>query len=164
MPADHRVLALPAAVGVISDTHGLLRPEALAALRGVRYILHAGDVGKESILAQLAALAPVFAVRGNIDRAPWADRLPPTETLQAGAARVHLLHDLHALALDPRTASIRLVISGHSHQPSLREVDGVWYLNPGSAGPRRFKLPVSIARLEIDAAGGIVPGLVELRV
>ena len=154
----------PASIGVISDTHGLLRPEALAALRGVDGILHAGDVGKEAVLAPLAALAPLVAIRGNVDRGEWAQRLPPTETIEAGGVLIHLVHDVHDLDLDPRAASIRVVISGHSHQPLIREQDGVLYLNPGSAGPRRFRLPVSIARLEITAGGRVEASLVELTV
>ena len=153
---------LPASIGVISDTHGLLRPEAVAALRGVDGILHAGDVGKESVLAPLTALAPLVAIRGNVDRGEWAERLPPTETVEAGGVLIHLVHDVHDLDLDPRAASIRVVISGHSHQPSIREEHGVLYLNPGSAGPRRFRLPVSVARLEISADGRVAAQLVEL--
>ncbi len=154
----------PTRLGVISDTHGLLRKEAVEALRGCDGIIHAGDVGKETILGQLATLAPVVAVRGNVDRGEWAERLPTTETFSAGPALIHVLHDVHDLDLNPRAASIRVVISGHSHQPSIREDDGVLYLNPGSAGPRRFKLPVSVAFLEIDAAGQVAARLVELAV
>ena len=150
--------------GVISDTHGLLRPQAVAALRGVDGILHAGDVGKEAVLAPLAALAPLVVIRGNVDRGEWAQRLPPTETLEAGGVLIHLVHDLHDLDLDPRAASVRVVISGHSHQPSVREQDGVLYLNPGSAGPRRFKLPVTVARLEILVGGQVAARIVELAV
>lgn len=154
----------PVSVEVISDTHGLLRPEALEALRGVDRIIHAGDVGKEQILERLAAIAPVAVVRGNIDRDPWTERLPVAETLEAGGAIIYIIHDLHDLDFRPRTASVRMVVSGHSHQPSLREEDGVIYLNPGSAGPRRFKLPISIARVEIDAAGEVAARLIELTV
>ncbi len=149
---------------MISDTHGLLRPEAVEALRGVDRLVHAGDVGKEALLAELAALAPVVAVRGNVDRGEWAERLPLTETVQAGGALLYVIHDVKELDLNPRAASIRVVISGHSHQASVREEDGVLYLNPGSAGPRRFKLPLSVARLEIDGAGGVTARLVELSV
>ena len=155
---------LPTTFGVISDTHGLLRPEALAALRGVDSILHAGDVGKEAVLAPLAAIAPLVAIRGNVDRGEWAQSLPLTETVEAGGVLIHLVHDVHDLDLNPRAASIRVVISGHSHQASLREEDGVLFLNPGSAGPRRFKLPVSVARLEVRADGQVSARLIEIAV
>ena len=158
------IFSTPVMFGVISDTHGLLRPEAVAALRGVDGILHAGDVGKEAVLAPLAALAPLVAIRGNVDRGEWAQSLPPTETFEAGGVLVHLVHDLHDLDLDPRAAAVRVVISGHSHQPSVREQDGVLYLNPGSAGPRRFKLPVTVARLEIQAGGRVAARIIELAV
>ena len=157
-------LPVPASIGVISDTHGLLRPEAIDALRGADWIIHAGDVGKELILTQLAAVAPLTAIRGNVDRGAWAERLLPTETLQVGDTLLYVIHDVHDLDLHPGAASIRAVISGHSHQPSIREQGGVLYLNPGSAGPRRFKLPVSVARLEVDQAGGIAARLIELPV
>ncbi len=159
-----RAFERPASIGVISDTHGLLRPEAVAALGWVDGIIHAGDVGKEQILTRLGELGPVTAVRGNIDRAAWANRLPPTATIKVGNLLIHVVHDVHDLDFDPRAASIRMVISGHSHRPSIREDHGVLYLNPGSAGPRRFKLPVSIARVEIDAAGKLVARLIELAV
>ena len=155
---------LPATLGVISDTHGLLRPEAVVALRGVDAILHAGDVGKEAILAPLAASAPAVAIRGNVDRGEWAQRLPPTEIIEVGGVLIYMVHDVHDLDLDPRAASVRVVISGHSHQPSVREDRGVLYLNPGSAGPRRFKLPVSVARLGIDVQGQVTAHLIELHV
>ena len=158
----HPAIALPASVGIISDTHGLLRAQAVEVLIGTDCIIHAGDVGKPLILEQLAAVARVIAVRGNIDRGPWAERLPTTETIVAGGGLLHVLHDVNDLDLNPRAASIRVVISGHSHQPSIREENGVLYLNPGSAGPRRFKLPVSVARLEIDEAGGLAARLIEL--
>ena len=121
-------------------------------------------MGNTSVLTQLAAVAPVVAIRGNIDRGGWAERLPLTETLQVGGALLHIIHDVNDLDLDPRAASIRVVVSGHSHQPSIHEENGVLYLNPGSAGPRRFKLPVSVARLEIDRAGGVAARLIELRI
>ncbi len=159
-----RLADLPATLGVLSDTHGLLRPEAVAALRDVGTILHAGDVGKEAVLAPLAALAPVVAIRGNVDRGDWAQHLPPTEIVEVGGVLIYMVHDVHDLDLDPRAASVRVVISGHSHQPSIREDHGVLYLNPGSAGPRRFKLPVSVARLEIDARGQVTAHLIELHV
>ena len=159
-----RHFAAPASLGVLSDTHGLLRPAAGDALRGVDWLIHAGDVGRESVLAELAALAPVVAVRGNVDRGAWAETLPLTETLEAGGVLLHVLHDVKELDLNPRAASLRVVISGHSHRASVREEDGVLYLNPGSAGPRRFKLPLSVARLEIDGAGEVAVRLIELPV
>jgi putative phosphoesterase len=143
-------------VGVISDTHGLLRAEALAALAGVEHIVHAGDIGTADILATLGTVAPVTAVRGNNDRGPWAQAIAETEAVQITGAWLYVLHDLHELDLNPRAAGFAAVISGHSHQPKLEERDGVLYVNPGSAGPRRFRLPVSLARLVID--GGRVSG------
>jgi uncharacterized protein len=134
-------------IGVISDTHGLLRPQAVAALRGCSAIIHAGDVGRPEILDELRRIAPVFAVRGNVDVGPWAMQLQETELVQIEDCRLYVLHDLNALDLDPRTAGFRAVITGHSHQPKIETRDGVLYFNPGSAGPRRFSLPVSVGRL-----------------
>ena len=136
-------------VGVISDTHGLLRPEAVAALTGVERIVHAGDIGSPDVLTQLERVAPVVAVRGNNDRDAWAADIPETEVVEVGGVSLYVLHDLHELDLDPRAAGFAAVIAGHSHQPRLDERDGVLYLNPGSAGPRRFKLPISLARLTV---------------
>jgi putative phosphoesterase len=136
-------------VGLISDTHGLLRDEALQALHGVDLILHAGDVGKPEILETLKTLAPVVAVRGNIDTAPWAKELPATAVVEAGPVTFYILHDAHDLDLNPKAAGFQCVVSGHSHQPGSIERDGVLYINPGSAGPRRFKLPISLARLDL---------------
>jgi hypothetical protein len=136
-------------LGVISDTHGLMRPEALRALEGSDLIVHAGDVGAPEILSALEQIAPVHAIRGNIDTAAWADSLPERREIQAENVRIWMLHDLHALALDPAAEGFRAVISGHSHQPKIDEKDGVLYLNPGSAGPRRFRLPVTVARCEV---------------
>lgn len=136
-------------VGVISDTHGLVRPEALSALAGTELIIHAGDVGKPEVLEQLRTIAPVVAVRGNVDRGGWAGSLPETEVVQIGEALLYLLHDVHALDLDPATAGFQAVIAGHSHRPGQRIEGGILYLNPGSAGPRRFSLPVTVARLRI---------------
>ena len=138
-----------AVIGLISDTHGLLRPEALRALDGSDLIVHAGDVGKPEILHALKLLAPVVAVRGNIDRGGWASALPMTATASAGSAAVYVLHDLQQLELDPAAAGFHVVVSGHSHKPSRTERGGVLYLNPGSAGPRRFQLPVTVARLDL---------------
>jgi uncharacterized protein len=140
----------PKVIGLISDTHGLLRPQALAALRGSDLIIHAGDVGDPEILEKLKTLAPVFAVRGNIDTEPWARALPETEVVEAGAATIYVLHDVHALDLDPAAAGFHIVVSGHSHKPARTEKGGVIYLNPGSAGPRRFDLPVTVALLRLD--------------
>jgi putative phosphoesterase len=141
-------------VGLISDTHGLLRPEALDALRGSDFILHAGDIGKPEILAELQGLAPVTAVRGNIDKGAWAEAIPATEVLDVGASvLLYMLHDLGTLDLDPAAAGFHAVISGHSHKPGFRWKDGVLYINPGSAGPRRFSLPVSAGRLAVDRGG-----------
>ncbi|HEY7647827.1 MAG TPA: metallophosphoesterase family protein [Methylomirabilota bacterium] len=139
----------PWEVGLISDTHGLLRPEAIAALRGVDAIIHAGDIGAPDVVERLAAIAPVTAVRGNNDRGPWAEKLAGVETLEIGGVLVHVLHDVKELALDPRAAGLIAVIAGHSHQPRVEERDGVLYVNPGSAGPRRFRLPVAVGRLTV---------------
>jgi putative phosphoesterase len=140
----------PLVIGVISDTHGLLRPEAVAALRGAQHIIHAGDVGAPTILEALAAIAPVTAVRGNIDKGEWARRLPETEVLEIGDVSVYVLHDLGRLDLNPRAAGFAAVVSGHSHVPKQEMRQGALYLNPGSAGPRRFQLPVSLARLLVE--------------
>ena len=138
-----------AVVGLISDTHGLLRPEALYALEGSDLIIHAGDVGKPEILDALKKLAPVVAVRGNIDLGEWAAALPLVASAATGSAVIYVLHDIHQLNLDPAASGFQVVVSGHSHKPSRTERDGVLYLNPGSAGPRRFKLLVTVARLDL---------------
>ncbi len=148
-------------VGVVSDTHGLLRQEALEALQGVDVILHAGDVGDPLILQQLVSLAPVFVVRGNVDRAQWADALPSTEVVEVAGVTFYMLHELELLDLDPAEAGIDVVVYGHSHRPEAEEKDGVLYLNPGSAGPRRFDLPVTLARLSIGE-GTLEAGIVSL--
>lgn len=137
-------------VGIISDTHGLMRAEALRALRGADLILHAGDIGRPEVLDALRAIAPVVAVRGNHDREAWAEAYPEIEIVEIGEVRLYLLHALQELALDPSTSNFDIVVSGHSHRPAnaLGE-DGVLYLNPGSAGLRRFKLPVSVALLTV---------------
>jgi putative phosphoesterase len=134
-------------VGVISDTHGLLRPSAVAPLESCEAIIHAGDVGDESILEELEAIAPVHAVRGNVDMEPWARRLPRTRVVEVGGLSVYVLHDILDLDLDPAAAGFDVVVFGHSHQPSVERRDGVMRLNPGSAGPRRFDRPVSVAVL-----------------
>ena len=132
----------PVFLGVISDTHGRLRPEAVEALRGSDRILHAGDVGAPEILEALALIAPVTAIRGNVDIEPWALALPQTEVVEAGGVSVYMLHDIGRLDLKPEAAGFRVVVYGHSHQPKIEEKNGVLYFNPGSAGPRRFDLPV----------------------
>ena len=139
-------------VGVISDTHGLLRPEALAALQGSDYIIHAGDVDDPAILKKLAEIAPVTAVRGNVDRGAWAKKIPETNVLEIDGLDIYVLHDLNQLDLRPEAAGFAAVISGHSHVPKQEMKNGVLYFNPGSAGPRRFQLPVSVGRLLVEAS------------
>ncbi|MGC1415225.1 MAG: metallophosphoesterase family protein [Candidatus Acidiferrum sp.] len=151
MPQNRRIL------GLISDTHGVLRDEALRALRGSDLILHAGDVGGPEILETLRTLAPVVAVRGNVDTGRWAEELPLTEVVQIGPVMVYMLHILNDLDIDPVAAGIHIVVSGHSHQPGQSESGGIIYINPGSAGPRRFQLPVTLARLDL----GVRPWTVE---
>jgi putative phosphoesterase len=136
-------------VGVISDTHGLLRPEAVEALKGSELIVHAGDIGGPEVIEALRAIAPVVAVRGNNDRGEWAEEFPVYDVVEVGAAFVYVLHDLKELDLSPEAAGFRVVVSGHSHKPLVEERRGVLFLNPGSAGPRRFKLPVTVARLTL---------------
>jgi len=153
--------------GVISDTHGLLRPEALAALRGVDRILHLGDVGPQSILERLAEIAPVTAVRGNVDHSGPPSRLPETEVVlvenpPGDSLYLYLLHDLHELHLDPAAAKFAAVLYGHSHVPNYHTKKGVLYFNPGSAGPRRFHLPVTVGLLAIDDNGELKPEIVYL--
>jgi putative phosphoesterase len=150
-------------VGVISDTHGLVRPEALAALAGVDAIVHAGDVGKPDVLETLGAVAPTHAVRGNNDRGIWAEALPLTCVVELAGQVLYLVHELEHLDLDPAAADFAAVITGHSHRPCREERGGVRFINPGSAGPRRFKLPVSLARLEVGAAG-VAAEIIELPV
>ena len=137
-------------IGVISDTHGLLRPEALDALRGSELIIHAGDVGKPEILERLREIAPVVAVRGNVDTAPWAEALPETQVVRVAGRNIYVLHDRSQFVADPVTASYAAVVFGHSHQALVETRDGVLYLNPGSAGPRRFRLPITVARLRVS--------------
>jgi len=137
-------------IGVISDTHGLLRPEALAALTGADHILHAGDVGDPDILTRLKAIAPVTAIQGNIDEHGKCSFLPPIEIIELAGATFYMLHDGNQLDLDPIAAGFSVVISGHSHKPSIDWRKGILYFNPGSAGPRRFHLPISIGVIDID--------------
>ena len=137
-------------LGVLSDTHGLLRPQALDLLQGSDHILHAGDIGDPEILTQLATIAPVTAVQGNIDKGPWAEKLPLTEVFEADGVSIYLLHKITDLDLKPEAAGFAAVIYGHSHVPKIETVNQVLYFNPGSAGPRRFKLPVTLGRLQIQ--------------
>lgn len=139
-------------IGLISDTHGLLRPQALAWLQGSDYIVHGGDIGSPDILDQLAQIAPVTAVRGNNDRDGWAMQVPETDFLQVGELFIYALHDLALLDIDPAGAGVRVVVTGHSHKPLIEEREGVLYVNPGSAGPRRFTLPISAGELIVDGA------------
>jgi uncharacterized protein len=137
-------------VGVISDTHGLLRPEAVATLQGSDYIIHAGDVGDPAILKRLKEIAPVTAVRGNVDRGSWAKKILETNVLEINGLSIYVLHDLNQLDLNPEAAGFSVVVSGHSHMPKQETKNGVLYFNPGSAGPKRFKLPVTVGRIRIQ--------------
>lgn len=139
-------------IGIISDTHGLVRPEALRALKGADLLIHAGDIGRPEVIVALKSVASVVAVRGNIDQGEWARNLPETEVVEFGDLQIYVLHDVNNIDLDPGKAGFCAVISGHSHCPSITRRNGVLFLNPGSAGPRRFKLPVSIARLRVKGA------------
>ena len=150
-------------VGVISDTHGLLRPEALEALKGSELIIHAGDIGGPEVIEALRAIAPVVAVRGNNDRGRWAEEFPLYDVTQVGSTYVYVLHDLNELDLKPEAAGFRVVVSGHSHKPLAEERRGVLYLNPGSAGPRRFKLPVTVARMRV-CGGDVTAEIITLKV
>jgi putative phosphoesterase len=145
-------------IGLISDTHGLLRPEALAFLAGSDHIVHAGDIGDPAILDALSAIAPVTAIRGNVDMDAWAAGLPETTRVTLAGATIYVLHDLAALGITPQAHGIRVVVYGHSHKPSVTDRDGILYVNPGSAGPRRFRLPISAAELLIDG-GSITANL-----
>ena len=148
-------------VGLISDTHGLLRLEALAFLRGSDFIVHAGDIGDAAVLEELRRLAPLTAVRGNNDKGPWTKSLAETAVLEVGEVSIYVLHDLAELDLDPVAAGFRVVVSGHSHHPSVEDRDGVLYVNPGSSGPRRFKLPIAVAELQV-AGSSVKARIVEL--
>ena len=143
-------------IGVISDTHGLLRPEAVKMLRGSEHIIHAGDIGAPEIIPELEKIAPVTAIRGNVDTQEWAGRFPETEVVELAGLYLYIIHDANALDLNPKAAGFAAVISGHSHKPKQEVKDGVLYFNPGSAGPRRFTLPISLGRLTID--GGHLSG------
>jgi uncharacterized protein len=150
-------------VGLISDTHGLLRPEAVAFLRGSDFIVHAGDIGHAAILKELASLAPLTAVRGNNDKGAWAKTVQETGVLRVGQVVIYVVHNIAELDLDPLTAGFQVVVSGHSHKPSVKERDGVLYVNPGSSGPRRFKLPVALAELAVNG-NSVRARVVELEV
>ncbi len=149
-------------IGLISDTHGLLRPEALSALAGSELIIHAGDIGSPDVLEKLRAIAPVIAVRGNNDREAWAKEIPEVEVVELGSILLYVIHDVQELDLAPASAGLAAVISGHSHRPSITELRGVRFINPGSAGPRRFKLPISVVRLTVLDCG-VEAELIELK-
>lgn len=148
-------------IGLISDTHGLLRPEASAFLRGSDFIVHAGDICEPKILDELNMLAPLTAVRGNNDRGPWAEELPVAEHLQVGDVAIYVIHDLADLDIDLASVGIRVVVSGHSHKPHVEERNGILYVNPGSAGPRRFRLPIAAAELLVDG-NSVTARIIEL--
>jgi putative phosphoesterase len=150
-------------IGLISDTHGLLRPEAMAALRGSDFIIHAGDIGDPKILDALRQIAPVTAIRGNNDMGDWASGLKDTEVLQIGETRIYVIHNLAELDINPAATGIHVIVSGHSHKPEYRETDGIHYINPGSAGPRRFTLPIAVGRLHI-VSDRVTAELVELSI
>ena len=150
-------------IGLISDTHGLLRPQAVAALRGCDFIVHGGDIGNAGILDALRAMAPLTVVRGNNDREPWAEGIAETELVAFGGVHLYAVHDLAQLDIDPAAAGVRVVVSGHSHKPTIEERGGVLYVNPGSAGPRRFTLPIAVAELLIDG-DAVSARIVELAV
>ena len=149
-------------VGVISDTHGLVRPEALAQLRGCDAIVHCGDIGAAAVLDALRALAPVHAVRGNNDKGPWASELPSDDVVEVGSHVLYVLHDLAELGLEPAAAGFSAVLSGHSHWPLVERRKGVLFLNPGSAGPRRFSLPVALARLTLGPGSHCEARIIDL--
>jgi putative phosphoesterase len=139
-------------IGLISDTHGLIRPEALEALNGVELIIHAGDIGKPEVIAALKAIAPVLAVKGNNDIGNWARPLPDTKLVKSGDTQLYVIHNVKDLDCDPVARGYRAVVSGHSHKPSIATRDGVLFVNPGSAGPRRFKLPIAVGKLFIESS------------
>jgi len=163
MVKKQRVTLKTGRVGLISDTHGLLRPEALAALQGSELIIHAGDIGKPEVLASLKSVAPVLAIRGNNDREPWAKKIPDILRLYVNGVCLFIIHNVNDLEVNPAAKGFHAVISGHSHKPSLTNSDGVIFLNPGSAGPRRFRLPVTVGRLHVGD-DGLRPEIVDLDV
>jgi putative phosphoesterase len=152
-----------ARLGIISDTHGLLRPQAATFLEGCDRIVHGGDIGNAEVLARLSAIAPVTAIRGNNDKGAWTAAIPETLLLEFSGIHLYAIHDLSLLDIDPSAAGIQIVVSGHSHKPAIERRDGVVFINPGSAGPRRFKLPISIADISIEG-GAISPRIVELEI
>jgi hypothetical protein len=137
-------------VGLVSDTHGLLRPEARAFAGGCDYVIHGGDIGSAAILEQLSAMAPLIAVKGNNDRQSWAAHLPETEMIRVGGVFIYVIHDISQLDIEPHAAGVQVIVSGHSHKPLIEQRDGILYINPGSCGPRRFKLPISVAEILVD--------------
>jgi uncharacterized protein len=150
-------------IGLISDTHGLVRPQALAELKGVDLIIHAGDIGKPEVLQALKAIAPLVAIKGNVDKNGWAKSLPETKALKIGDVQVYLIHNVNELDFNPASRGYQVVISGHSHKPLIVRRDGVLFVNPGSAGPRRFKLPVALGKLRLDGRE-LTAELVELAI
>jgi uncharacterized protein len=163
MPTAENLSEREIVVGVISDTHGLLRPEAVAALRGSDLIIHAGDVGNPDVIKELTGIAPTRVVRGNVDRGDWAAMLPMFELVDVGERLLYVLHEISQLDIEPAAAGFAAVVFGHSHQPVIEMREGVLFLNPGSAGPRRFKLPITVARVGISGAR-MRPEIVELQV
>ena len=160
---EHKITLKHGRVGVISDTHGLMRPEALAALKGCELIIHAGDIGKVEVLDSLNRIAPVLAIRGNNDRDPWAKRMADVLNLQVNGVKLQVVHNVHEFEEDPAASKIGVVISGHSHQPGVVKRDEILFVNPGSAGPRRFKLPVSVGRINL-AEKYLRAAIVELKI
>lgn len=152
-----------ARLGIISDTHGLIRPEAVAFLRGCERIVHGGDIGTPEVLAQLSAIAPVTAVRGNNDKGTWAESISETELFEFNGTYVYAIHDLSQIDIEPSAAGVHVIVSGHSHKPLVERRDGVLYVNPGSAGPRRFRLPIAVAELVVTA-GRVSARVVEFEV
>jgi putative phosphoesterase len=150
-------------IGLISDTHGLVRPEALAALEGSELIIHAGDIGKAEVLTSLKAIAPVIAIRGNNDRDAWAKKIPDVLNVQINGIAIHVIHNVNELDADPITEGFRAIVSGHSHKPGLVTREGILFINPGSAGPRRFKLPVAVGKLRITR-GDVTAEIIELKI
>jgi uncharacterized protein len=150
-------------IGLVSDTHGLVRPEALAALKGSEVIIHAGDIGKAEVLDSLGSIATVISIKGNNDRSLWAKKIPDVLNLEINGIKIHVIHDLNDLEADPVSNDIRVIVSGHSHKPGFAERDGILFINPGSAGPRRFKLPVAVGKLRIRR-GNVHAEIVELEI
>jgi putative phosphoesterase len=150
-------------IGLVSDTHGLVRPQALAALQGSEVIVHAGDIGKPEVLDSFSSVAPVIAIKGNNDRDPWAKKIPDVLNLEINGIKIHVIHNVNELEADPADEGIRVIVSGHSHKPGLVERDKILFINPGSAGPRRFKLPVAVGKLWINR-GKVHAEIIELKI